>query len=88
MQGTSYEVSKLNIGLPFCWKFSFLKMFSLPYSSTLHLFCLLDSAQGPWCAVIAYDACVRLSLHLWAKGCIEAPVFLENECELLRNAFG
>ncbi|KAL5714311.1 hypothetical protein ACHQM5_016292 [Ranunculus cassubicifolius] len=46
------------------------------------------SAQGPWCAVISYDACVRLCLHLWARGCIEAPIFLENECELLRNAFG
>ncbi|KAF5185958.1 pesticidal crystal cry8Ba protein [Thalictrum thalictroides] len=46
------------------------------------------SARGPWCAVISYDACVRLCLHLWAKGCVEAPIFLENECELLRNAFG
>ncbi|KAF9601577.1 hypothetical protein IFM89_020433 [Coptis chinensis] len=46
------------------------------------------SAQGPWCAVISYDACVRLCLNLWARGCAEAPIFLENECELLRNAFG
>ncbi|KAI5654995.1 hypothetical protein M9H77_32182 [Catharanthus roseus] len=45
------------------------------------------SALGPWHAVIAYDACVRLCLHAWAKGCMEAPMFLENECALLRNAF-
>ncbi|XP_059637232.1 uncharacterized protein LOC132279312 [Cornus florida] len=46
------------------------------------------SSQGPWHAVIAYDACVRLCLHAWAKQCMEAPMFLENECALLRNAFG
>lgn len=46
------------------------------------------SALGPWHAVIAYDACVRLCLHAWAKGCMEAPMFLENECAMLRNTFG
>ncbi|CAA6658860.1 unnamed protein product [Spirodela intermedia] len=46
------------------------------------------SGQGPWHSVIAYDACVRLCLHSWAIGCMEAPTFLENECALLRNAFG
>ncbi|KAL5755308.1 hypothetical protein ACOSP7_023528 [Xanthoceras sorbifolium] len=47
------------------------------------------SGLGPWCAVISYDACVRLCLHSWAKGCEEeAPYFLNNECALLRNAFG
>ncbi|RVW65613.1 hypothetical protein CK203_033106 [Vitis vinifera] len=46
------------------------------------------SAQGPWHAVIAYDACVRLCLHAWAGGCMDAPMFLESECALLRNAFG
>uniref|UniRef100_A0A5B6ZKD2 Pesticidal crystal cry8Ba protein n=1 Tax=Davidia involucrata TaxID=16924 RepID=A0A5B6ZKD2_DAVIN len=46
------------------------------------------SAQGPWHAVIAYDACIRLCLNAWAKQCMEAPMFLENECALLRNAFG
>ncbi|KAJ9670217.1 hypothetical protein PVL29_026641 [Vitis rotundifolia] len=46
------------------------------------------SGQGPWCAVISYDACVRLCLHSWAGGCMEAPLFLDNECALLRNAFG
>ncbi|KAG5553491.1 hypothetical protein RHGRI_011386 [Rhododendron griersonianum] len=44
------------------------------------------SAQGPWHAVIAYDACVRLCLHAWVKQCMEAPLFLENECALLCNA--
>ncbi|KAG8642828.1 hypothetical protein MANES_12G127600v8 [Manihot esculenta] len=47
------------------------------------------SAQGPWCAVISYDACVRLCLHSWAKGCAEdAPYFLRDECASLRNSFG
>lgn len=46
------------------------------------------SGQGPWHSVVAYDACVRLCLHSWARGCTEeAPIFLENECALLRNAF-
>lgn len=49
---------------------------------------IVYSALGPWHAVIAYDACVRLCLHAWAKGCMEAPMFLENECALLRNTFG
>ncbi|XP_020581808.1 uncharacterized protein LOC110025591 isoform X2 [Phalaenopsis equestris] len=44
--------------------------------------------QGPWYSVIAYDACVRLCLHAWAQGCMDAPIFLENECLLLRNSFG
>ncbi|KAG0476501.1 hypothetical protein HPP92_013342 [Vanilla planifolia] len=44
--------------------------------------------QGPWHLVIAYDACIRLCLHSWARGCMEAPIFLENECSLLRSAFG
>ncbi|XP_048630582.1 uncharacterized protein LOC106451437 [Brassica napus] len=46
------------------------------------------SARGTWLAVVSYDACVRLCLHAWAKGCMEAPMFLENECALLREAFG
>ncbi|TYH27755.1 hypothetical protein ES288_A02G093500v1 [Gossypium darwinii] len=40
---------------------------------------------GPWQAVIAYDACC---LHACARGCMEAPMFLENECALLRDTFG
>ncbi|CAI9116173.1 OLC1v1017257C1 [Oldenlandia corymbosa var. corymbosa] len=44
-------------------------------------------ALGPWHAVIAYDACVRLCLNAWARGCMEAPMFLENECALLRSSF-
>ncbi|KAG8373426.1 hypothetical protein BUALT_Bualt11G0023000 [Buddleja alternifolia] len=46
------------------------------------------SGLGYWYAVLAYDACVRLCLHAWARGCMEAPTFLENECALLRDAFG
>ncbi|PQQ10519.1 uncharacterized protein Pyn_37378 [Prunus yedoensis var. nudiflora] len=45
------------------------------------------SALGSWHAVIAYDACVRLCLHAWAMECMEAPMFLENECALLRDSF-
>ncbi|KAM1052917.1 hypothetical protein ACFX13_000489 [Malus domestica] len=44
---------------------------------------------GTWCAVIAYDACVRLCLHAWAQSyCAEVQGFLENESALLRDAFG
>lgn len=46
------------------------------------------STQGPWHSVVAYDACVRLCLNAWARSCMEAPIFLENECALLRSAFG
>ncbi|XP_057495298.1 LOW QUALITY PROTEIN: uncharacterized protein LOC130780349 [Actinidia eriantha] len=46
------------------------------------------SGLGSWHAVISYDACVRLCLNSWARGCEEAPIFLENECMLLRNTFG
>ncbi|XP_073289109.1 uncharacterized protein [Primulina huaijiensis] len=46
------------------------------------------SGLGYWYAVLSYDACVRLCLHSWARGCMEAPAFLENECALLRDAFG
>ncbi|CAL9001820.1 unnamed protein product [Prunus brigantina] len=47
------------------------------------------SVQGTWCAVIAYDACVRVCLHAWAQSCCtEVQCFLENECALLRDAFG
>ncbi|XVE86848.1 hypothetical protein DITRI_Ditri18aG0068200 [Diplodiscus trichospermus] len=47
------------------------------------------SGLGPWCAVLSYDACVRLCLNSWAKGCTEeAPYFLNRECSELRKAFG
>ncbi|KZV53773.1 hypothetical protein F511_00039 [Dorcoceras hygrometricum] len=46
------------------------------------------SGLGYWYSVLSYDACVRLCLHSWARGCMEAPAFLENECALLRDAFG
>ncbi|KAG6384861.1 hypothetical protein SASPL_153680 [Salvia splendens] len=46
------------------------------------------SGLGYWYGVLSYDACVRLCLNSWSKGCMEAPAFLENECALLRDAFG
>ncbi|KAK9064657.1 hypothetical protein SSX86_016039 [Deinandra increscens subsp. villosa] len=48
------------------------------------------SELGPWCAVISYDACVRLCLKYYFLGGRdgrEARVFLENECSLLQTAF-
>ncbi|KAG5377066.1 hypothetical protein IGI04_041662 [Brassica rapa subsp. trilocularis] len=47
------------------------------------------SDQGPWSAMICYEACVRLCLHsLAADSDNEASYFLKNDCVLLRNAFG
>ncbi|KAL1560530.1 hypothetical protein AAHA92_10730 [Salvia divinorum] len=46
------------------------------------------SSQNAYQALVAYDACVRLCLNSWARGCAEAPEFLRDECLLLRNAFG
>ncbi|XP_010519228.1 PREDICTED: uncharacterized protein LOC104798734 [Tarenaya hassleriana] len=48
------------------------------------------SEQGPWSAMIAFEACLRLCLHSSAAayGVNEASYFLNNECTLLRNAFG
>ncbi|XP_076924679.1 uncharacterized protein LOC143587208 [Bidens hawaiensis] len=47
-----------------------------------------NSNQNPWQTLITYDACFRLCLNAWARGCTEAPVFLNDECRVLRNAFG
>ncbi|KAK9285459.1 hypothetical protein L1049_024652 [Liquidambar formosana] len=46
------------------------------------------SGQTAWQTLIAYDACIRLCLHAWARGCTEAPEFLHDECLILRRAFG
>ncbi|XVF31964.1 hypothetical protein REPUB_Repub17cG0040800 [Reevesia pubescens] len=46
------------------------------------------SGQYAWQTLIAYDACIRLCLFAWARGCPEAPEFLRDECLLLRSAFG
>ncbi|CAA3027510.1 Hypothetical predicted protein [Olea europaea subsp. europaea] len=46
------------------------------------------SGQNAWQVLVAYDACIRLCLNAWARGCTEAPEFLRDECLLLRNAFG
>ncbi|KAL4569282.1 hypothetical protein LXL04_024918 [Taraxacum kok-saghyz] len=45
------------------------------------------SELGPWCAVISYEASVRLCLKNWSIGSPEAVSFLKNECSLLRTAF-
>ncbi|KAH9545305.1 hypothetical protein CY35_12G041500 [Sphagnum magellanicum] len=56
---------------------------SMPLAPPVHL-----SGQAAWQAVIAYDACVRLCLRAWSRGCEEAPKFLVDECCLLRDCFG
>ncbi|CAD5335917.1 unnamed protein product [Arabidopsis thaliana] len=56
---------------------------SLPRFPTFHA-----SEQGPWSAMIAYEACVRLCLHSWSTDSVsEASYFLNNECTIMRNAF-
>ncbi|XP_059436516.1 uncharacterized protein LOC132169504 [Corylus avellana] len=45
--------------------------------------------QGVWCALLSYEACSRLCLRSWAQGgCAEAAYFLNDECSVLREAFG
>ncbi|PSS05886.1 Cytoplasmic dynein 2 heavy chain like [Actinidia chinensis var. chinensis] len=46
------------------------------------------SGQNAWKTLIAYDACIRLCLNAWARGCMKAPDFLRDECLVLRSAFG
>ncbi|XP_057440849.1 uncharacterized protein LOC130732865 [Lotus japonicus] len=56
-----------------------------------HLQCYNTSrcnSQYAWQTLITYDACIRLCLQSWAKGCTEAPEFLKDECLALRAAFG
>ncbi|CAA6670133.1 unnamed protein product [Spirodela intermedia] len=47
-----------------------------------------SSNHNAWQTFVAYDACFRLCLNAWARDCLEAPQFLQDECFLLRNAFG
>lgn len=46
------------------------------------------NSQQAWQTLITYDACIRLCLQAWARGCTEAPEFLKDECLALRSAFG
>ncbi|XP_004305865.1 PREDICTED: uncharacterized protein LOC101301517 [Fragaria vesca subsp. vesca] len=46
------------------------------------------SGQYAWQTLVAHEACIRLCLQAWARGCTEAPDFLRDECLVLRNAFG
>ncbi|KAL8512388.1 hypothetical protein ACS0TY_018756 [Phlomoides rotata] len=57
-------------------------------NSVNHMPYYCASGQNAWQALVAYDACIRLCLNSWARGCAEAPEFLRDECLLLRNAFG
>ncbi|KAF3505578.1 hypothetical protein F2Q69_00004678 [Brassica cretica] len=46
------------------------------------------SEQGPWSAMIAYEACMRLCLHSMSVDRVnEASYFLNNECKTMRKAF-
>ncbi|CAL1408017.1 unnamed protein product [Linum trigynum] len=60
----------------------------MPYWQTTSLDQSYTSGQHAWQTLIAYDACIRLCLYSWAKGCTEAPEFMRDECLLLRSAFG
>ncbi|KAH6788803.1 portal protein [Perilla frutescens var. frutescens] len=57
-------------------------------NSANHIPYYCASSQNAYQALVAYDACIRLCLNSWARGCTEAPEFLRDECLLLRNAFG
>ncbi|KAK4342191.1 hypothetical protein RND71_038007 [Anisodus tanguticus] len=46
-----------------------------------------DTSQNGWQVLLAYDACIRVCLNAWARGCVEAPEFLRDECQMLRSAF-
>ncbi|RDX71907.1 hypothetical protein CR513_48678, partial [Mucuna pruriens] len=54
----------------------------------LHYYNASCNSQYAWQTLITYDACIRLCLQAWAKGCTEAPEFLKDECLALRSAFG
>ncbi|KAJ6880616.1 hypothetical protein NC652_033831 [Populus alba x Populus x berolinensis] len=63
----------------------------MPYwqtSSSDRSLCYNTGGQYAWQTMIAYDACIRLCLYAWARGCTEAPEFLRDECLILRSAFG
>lgn len=64
----------------------FLSTFNSKFSHLLFIEC---SEQGPWSAMISYEACVRLCLHSWETDSVtEASYFLNDDCTLIRNAFG
>ncbi|KAI5054834.1 hypothetical protein GOP47_0029979 [Adiantum capillus-veneris] len=65
---------------------SLLKQTTATSSSQHHS--IYSSNHAAWPTVIAYDACVRMCLKAWARGCVEAPEFLIDECLLLRTSFG
>lgn len=86
--------SKTTLDSQFVKKFTYSRHLnaSLALSLSLRRFsikCLYSySGQNAWQSLVAYDACFRLCLNAWARGCMEAPEFLRDECLLLRNAFG
>uniref|UniRef100_A0A803M875 Uncharacterized protein n=1 Tax=Chenopodium quinoa TaxID=63459 RepID=A0A803M875_CHEQI len=57
-------------------------------SETLEYNDLIENGQHAFQTLVAYDACIRLCLHAWSKGCPDAPEFLRDECLILRTAFG
>nr|XP_043607972.1 uncharacterized protein LOC122579802 [Erigeron canadensis] len=78
----AYAGSKWNVGFD-----PSLKQNGVSSTPPIRLPSYHASELGPWCAVISYDACVRLCLKYWSLGSSEARIFLENECSLLRSAF-
>ncbi|WMV39524.1 hypothetical protein MTR67_032909 [Solanum verrucosum] len=71
-------------------KASVIETNALPYSqqgNSVGFPSRYDTSQNGWQVLLAYDACIRLCLNAWARGCVEAPEFLRDECQMLRNAF-
>ncbi|KAL3333182.1 hypothetical protein AABB24_033316 [Solanum stoloniferum] len=71
-------------------KASVIETNALPYSqqgNSVGFPSRYDTSQNGWQVLLAYDACIRLCLNAWARGCVEAPDFLRDECQMLRNAF-
>lgn len=65
-----------------------LLFFSILIIHSYFFFWFECSEQGPWSAMIAYEACVRICLHSWSMDSVsEASYFLKNECTIMRNAF-
>ncbi|KAJ4758225.1 transmembrane protein [Rhynchospora pubera] len=46
------------------------------------------SVHNAWESMVAYEACNRLCMNAYNRGCTEIAEFLQDECVVLRNAFG
>ncbi|XP_078154490.1 uncharacterized protein LOC144549583 [Carex rostrata] len=46
------------------------------------------SVHNAWESMVAYEACNRLCINACKSGCTQVAEFLQDECVVLRNAFG